>query len=383
MGVRGRQWEAACRTPRPMKPRDYPQAVNVPLRLTNSASVMKASNSVIDGRSGFKHLCRRGKMPRSRNNPPTPRAMGTRSLCGYQTAAPDRRCVGAPPGPACEMSVTSADDLETRERTPSDARGFAAAPVVRARTGSGNGADYCQPACKPGSVSGRAARRPFLWDGPCGPPLATHPNDWPGERLAVGRNPTPRRPYSVLLPVGFTMPPLLPAPRWALTPPFHPYPATHAAHARVARYVEPHGRRGGLISVALSLGSPPPDVIRHRLSVEPGLSSPAAFRHVTGAAARPADGPSVGEAGPLVNRNAASSSACPRRTAPSTYAKAPVSALAMRPAAGRGRAEIRFSRVRDVEASATPSTRAGRKWRWNAAVACTVAASNRPVGATS
>ncbi|CAH1657675.1 hypothetical protein CHELA1G11_11304 [Hyphomicrobiales bacterium] len=30
---------------------------------------------------------------------------------------------------------------------------------------------------------------------------------------------------------------------------------------------------GGLLSVALSLGSPPPDVIRHRVSVEPGLSS--------------------------------------------------------------------------------------------------------------
>jgi hypothetical protein len=30
---------------------------------------------------------------------------------------------------------------------------------------------------------------------------------------------------------------------------------------------------GGLFSVALSLGSPPPDVIRHRVSVEPGLSS--------------------------------------------------------------------------------------------------------------
>src|SRR6478672_5827801 len=37
-------------------------------------------------------------------------------------------------------------------------------------------------------------------------------------------------------------------------------------------------RRGGLFSVALSLGLPPPDVIRHRLSMEPGLSSPATFR---------------------------------------------------------------------------------------------------------
>ena len=37
-------------------------------------------------------------------------------------------------------------------------------------------------------------------------------------------------------------------------------------------------RRGGLFSVALSLGSPPPDVIRHRVSVEPGLSSPPVIR---------------------------------------------------------------------------------------------------------
>jgi len=34
------------------------------------------------------------------------------------------------------------------------------------------------------------------------------------------------------------------------------------------------GRLGGLLSVALSLGSPPPEVIRHRASMEPGLSSP-------------------------------------------------------------------------------------------------------------
>ena len=33
------------------------------------------------------------------------------------------------------------------------------------------------------------------------------------------------RPYSVLLPVGFTVPLLLPVARWALTPPFHPYRA--------------------------------------------------------------------------------------------------------------------------------------------------------------
>ncbi|CBI76688.1 protein of unknown function [Bartonella clarridgeiae 73] len=34
---------------------------------------------------------------------------------------------------------------------------------------------------------------------------------------------------------------------------------------------------GGLLSVALSLGSPPPGVTRHRFSMEPGLSSPITF----------------------------------------------------------------------------------------------------------
>jgi len=37
-------------------------------------------------------------------------------------------------------------------------------------------------------------------------------------------------------------------------------------------------RQGGLFSVALSLGLPPPGVTRHRVSVEPGLSSSAPFR---------------------------------------------------------------------------------------------------------
>ena len=51
--------------------------------------------------------------------------------------------------------------------------------------------------------------------------------------------------------------------RGALLP--HPFTLT-----RTGRSLVPPG---GLLSVALSLGSPPPDVIRHRVSVEPGLSS--------------------------------------------------------------------------------------------------------------
>ena len=53
---------------------------------------------------------------------------------------------------------------------------------------------------------------------------------------------------------------------------FSPLPADVACAAKA----------GGSFSVALSLGSPPPDVIRHRMSMEPGLSSPATFRSLPG-----------------------------------------------------------------------------------------------------
>ena len=76
-----------------------------------------------------------------------------------------------------------------------------------------------------------------------------------------------RRPYSVLLPVGFALRPALPRARCALTAPFH----CHAS--------EDLGRsRRDLLSVALSLGSPPPGITRHRGSMEPGLSSPSLAR---------------------------------------------------------------------------------------------------------
>src|SRR5882757_4275361 len=57
--------------------------------------------------------------------------------------------------------------------------------------------------------------------------------------------PTGRRvPYLVLHRIGFFEPPSLPSARWALTPPFHPYPERAAL-----RRVEP----GGLFSVTLSV----------------------------------------------------------------------------------------------------------------------------------
>src|ERR1051325_1678291 len=46
-------------------------------------------------------------------------------------------------------------------------------------------------------------------------------------------------------------------------------------HFTLAAHAVPEDRwLGGVFSVALSLGPPPPGVTRHRASVEPGLSSP-------------------------------------------------------------------------------------------------------------
>lgn len=112
--------------------------------------------------------------------------------------------------------------------------------------------------------------RPFLLDVCCQTPPATNPGDRPKKPYEVAFT---RRPYLVLLPVGFTLPLLLPVARCAFTAPFHPY--LNVAFAPSS----------GLFSVALSLRSPPPAINRHRFSVEPGLSSKA----FAPAAARPTD----------------------------------------------------------------------------------------------
>src|SRR5690554_997922 len=95
-----------------------------------------------------------------------------------------------------------------------------------------------------------------------GRPSPNASRDLPGQQRENAPGLETHCPYSVLLPVGFTVPSPLPATRCALTAPFHPY----------------RPEAGGLLSVALSLGSPPPGVTRHRVLVEPGLSSPVNAR---------------------------------------------------------------------------------------------------------
>lgn len=127
------------------------------------------------------------------------------------------------------------------------------------------------------------ARRSFLWDRSCNRPHATNPNDKAGEPLIPSRKRRIRHSYSVLLPMGFALPPALPKERCALTAPFHPC-------------LQPESLAGGLFSVALSLGSPPPAVSRHRSPVEPGLSSIASVRTNATAIARPSDGRNLTDA---------------------------------------------------------------------------------------
>ena len=70
------------------------------------------------------------------------------------------------------------------------------------------------------------------------PSASLQPTRTAGPETALPGLRRTRRPYSVLLPVGFAVPPLLPVARWALTPPFHPCPARVSAplaHAHPSR----------------------------------------------------------------------------------------------------------------------------------------------------
>src|SRR3990170_4167767 len=121
-----------------------------------------------------------------------------------------------------------------------------------------------------------ARRRPFISGACCQAPLATNPGGSSGNETGGFEAAAP--PLFGLAPGGVC----------------RADPVTRTA-VRSYRTLSPLpsealAKEGGLLSVALSLGSPPPEVIRHRASKEPGLSSPPANYAGTGEAAiRPAD----------------------------------------------------------------------------------------------
>ena len=126
-------------------------------------------------------------------------------------------------------------------------------------------------------------------------------------------------------------------------------------------------RRGGLFSVALSLGRPrgahpagcyPAPFVRGARTFLPGRLS-----DWRGAAVRPTDGIGmvIGEAQVKASRT--------------TGLNVPKSGPLEGYASGAGRVSTSARSVNSVEGSAMPSTRACRKWRWNAVTTMRVASS--------
>ncbi len=95
-----------------------------------------------------------------------------------------------------------------------------------------------KPAYKPGSVENSHSSRPEI-------ALRLK------QPTRTQRGPRHKGSYLVLLQVGFTLPPLLPEARCALTAPFHPY------------LYQPKLAIGGLLSAALSVGLRPPGITWH------------------------------------------------------------------------------------------------------------------------
>jgi len=114
-----------------------------------------------------------------------------------------------------------------------------------------------EPADKPGSVEGNHSS---------GTRVAADLKRPTRRRAQTGAAPSHRGlcwalpPYLALLQVGFAVPSLLPRPRCAITAPFHPY--------------RPVTGLGGLLSVALSVGSRPPGVTWHPVCRSPDFPPP-------------------------------------------------------------------------------------------------------------
>ena len=174
------------------------------------------------------------------------------------------------------------------------------AKMAGARRCSRRAPSTYQPACKPGSVRRRA--NPPRDGHSSGTPVARRLQQptrttGPGHRSrALARS--PRRPYSVLLPVGFAVPLPLPEARCALTAPFHP-----------CRHPRGIGRS---LSVALSLkfAALARGFFRRTLSGtacpwSPDFPLRPAFRHWTQAAVRPTDATDLGALRVQIKQSAA------------------------------------------------------------------------------
>ena len=164
--------------------------------------------------------------------------------------------------------LTCAEDYRSAERAGGGAQSELR-PSERIPLGSRPLGSRRQTACKPGSVPRKPGGWPFIWDSRRRLPRATHPDGGAETRLdAPGVN------RALSAPSLFGL-----APGEAC----HAAPvASRAVRSYRTLSPLPGPMPGGLLSVALSRGSPPPGVTRHRISVEPGLSSPGRVSPLAG-----------------------------------------------------------------------------------------------------
>ncbi len=180
----------------------------------------------------------------------------------------------------------------------------------------------CQRVCKPGSVLPREAECAAI---PLGGGSLRPSSNQPGRRAGTRSYAAPIRSCS----------------RWGL-------PCRRRYRKRGGLLPHPFDlagpKPGGLLSVALSLGSPPPAIHRHRRSMEPGLSS--SLRQGFGWQARELARHSFSEGGRPPNPLARAYILIPR-----------------------SRSKSSWRRMARHSPSMVPSSSSGRKRRWKATVA--------------
>ncbi len=196
-----------------------------------------------------------------------------------------------------------------------------------------------QPAYKPGSVR-HVARATCVTAIPLGRRLPAASSNLPERLIRTGPETcVPRRSYSVLLPVGFAVPPALPPARCALTAPFHPYPSKLSRRRAVCSLWHfPWGCPRRTLSGTVCPWSPdfPPRPPFGEMPERPSSRLTLI---------------AMGRSSVRVKRRGVNHSS------------------------GVGRVSISARSVVVVESSAMPSTRPGRKWRWNAATTMRVSSS--------
>ena len=187
---------------------------------------------------------------------------------------------------------------------------------------------------------------------PLGRPLPGASRDLPGRPARKPACPRQggRRPYLVLLPVGFAVPSPSPAPRCALTAPFHP--CTQASRAEPDACPGERYALCGTFPGVTPAGRYPAPCFRGARTFLPRANT---RRRGSGAAIRPPD--------PGLN------------VAPIDHG--------FKPPWPSQRSASRPSSRASVARSATPSTHSGRKCRWKAVITSSVARSSRPCRGTA